>query len=467
MKSVNLFIRILLFLTLAGAMHSQTEWTPQLNPLANNIGLGKIQFVSAAEGWISGGEGQLLHTTNAGTEWTVVTPFPDDTVMSMSDPAITMSWVNQFRGWKINWLGTGFNDAHGAVIHRTTDGGGTWLKHILSTTAGDVGLQVQFFDEINGWATVYNFSNSHFTFLRSTDGGDSWSPVSFQGVLGIFYFVDLNNGWSITRYSPDSLQTPEWSITHTTDGGIHWSVQFTDAGNTDANFNTVQFTDLNNGWVGGDRGKIFKTTNGGNSWIPVTNTGITTDYKCKSLFFLNASTGWIPFSPSSWPHHRVLHTTDGGSSWTEQQYDLNGSIFNIHFWDANNGWFSGEQCVDNCNVTDSLKVWKGIINHTTNGGSTVVGNENTSLPSVFSLSQNYPNPFNPSTTIEYQIPEQSLVTIKIFDLLGREAATLVNEQKNAGNYSVQWNASDFSSGVYYYRLHAENIAETKILILLK
>lgn len=89
------------------------------------------------------------------------------------------------------------------------------------------------------------------------------------------------------------------------------------------------------------------------------------------------------------------------------------------------------------------------------------------MPVKFSLSQNYPNPFNPVTVISYQLAVNSFVTVKLYDLLGREAATLVNEQKPAGSYTVQWNATHFASGVYFYRLQAGNFSDTKKLLLLK
>ena len=89
------------------------------------------------------------------------------------------------------------------------------------------------------------------------------------------------------------------------------------------------------------------------------------------------------------------------------------------------------------------------------------------IPTVYSLSQNYPNPFNPATTIEYQIPKQSLVKLTIFDLLGREITTLVNEQKGAGTYSVKFEASSLSGGVYFYKLEAGNFIQTRKLLFLK
>ena len=89
------------------------------------------------------------------------------------------------------------------------------------------------------------------------------------------------------------------------------------------------------------------------------------------------------------------------------------------------------------------------------------------LPTSFALLQNYPNPFNPTTTVGYQIPNQSYVTLKIFDVLGREVVVLVNEKKDAGRYSVQWNASAMPSGIYFYRIQTGQFTETKRMILMK
>jgi L-ascorbate metabolism protein UlaG (beta-lactamase superfamily) len=101
-----------------------------------------------------------------------------------------------------------------------------------------------------------------------------------------------------------------------------------------------------------------------------------------------------------------------------------------------------------------------------NVGSTFVENVQ-EIPAGFTLSQNYPNPFNPSTTIKYQVPKTSVVILKIFDILGREVAFLVNEEKSAGTYDIQWDASNMSGGVYFYRLKTEGFVETKKMILLK
>jgi len=85
----------------------------------------------------------------------------------------------------------------------------------------------------------------------------------------------------------------------------------------------------------------------------------------------------------------------------------------------------------------------------------------------FDLNQNYPNPFNPTTSIKFQIPAKSYVTLKVFGVLGNEVKTLLNEEKEAGNYNVKLNAEDLSSGVYFYRLEAGDFVQTRKMILLK
>jgi len=97
---------------------------------------------------------------------------------------------------------------------------------------------------------------------------------------------------------------------------------------------------------------------------------------------------------------------------------------------------------------------------------TIVANTPTS-PEKFELMQNFPNPFNPTTTIKYQIPSSSLVTLKIYNILGQEIATLVNEMQNSGSYTVQFNAVRLASGIYLYSLHAGSYIKTKKMILMK
>jgi hypothetical protein len=91
----------------------------------------------------------------------------------------------------------------------------------------------------------------------------------------------------------------------------------------------------------------------------------------------------------------------------------------------------------------------------------------TEIPTEYKLSQNYPNPFNPSTMIEFSIVKPEFVSLKVYNILGQEVATLVNEVKNPGTYSVRFDASHLSSGVYIYRLQTESFTATKKMILQK
>ena len=91
------------------------------------------------------------------------------------------------------------------------------------------------------------------------------------------------------------------------------------------------------------------------------------------------------------------------------------------------------------------------------------------LPKSFSLSQNYPNPFNPSTKIKFSIPGSSVAQtfLSVYDILGKEITTLVNEQLKPGSYEVEWNAANYPSGVYYYKLTSGDFTETKKMVLIK
>jgi hypothetical protein len=124
----------------------------------------------------------------------------------------------------------------------------------------------------------------------------------------------------------------------------------------------------------------------------------------------------------------------------------------------NNGWIVGQN---------------GMILHTTNGGTTFIEEEpNPTQPNSFLLFQNYPNPFNPSTVISYKLPVSGMVTLKVYDILGRVVATLVNEEKPAGSYEVEFivaqdSSPDIASGVYFYQLKAGDFVESKKMILMK
>ena len=131
------------------------------------------------------------------------------------------------------------------------------------------------------------------------------------------------------------------------------------------------------------------------------------------------------------------------------------------------------------NVTSGADICADSIIGNINGDGTICGNptaveseEESSLPDEYALAQNYPNPFNPTTTIKYSIPQSGKVTLKVYDLLGNEVATLVDEYLPAGTYEAEFSVGqdsspDIASGIYFYKLQAESFVETKKMILMK
>ena len=98
---------------------------------------------------------------------------------------------------------------------------------------------------------------------------------------------------------------------------------------------------------------------------------------------------------------------------------------------------------------------------------TDVGDENNSIPTVYRLEHNYPNPFNPTTKISWQSPSAGHQTLKVYDVLGNEVITLVDEYRNTGSYELDFDASNLSSGVYFYQLKAGDFISTQKMILIK
>ncbi|HEY6952754.1 MAG TPA: YCF48-related protein [Bacteroidota bacterium] len=454
----HILVTICLILLLCVDVQAQQGWSVQTNPLGPQgpptPALGKIQFVSLTEGWITADNGELLHTTNGGTQWVAVSPGGNDTVSFVNNPAVGLSFVSATTGWAVGTL-HGSDSAGQAVLYNTTNGGGTWSRQLLNTW--NFGFGVQFVDANNGWVSVFRGTsptNTLGALIHTTDGGTSWTmQYNADWKLPIVSFIDSNNGWALTDSLSHSGLSSPCEILRTTNAGVTWTAQFRDT--TPGWLEAFQMVDATHGWVVGDSAKILRTVDGGTHWTPVTNTGNNSDHS--AVFFLNDSLGWIGGRPSSNQGVPiVLHTTNGGGSWSIQNTSTQTEgIFSIYFIDADNGWYTADY---------------GGIAHATNAGdpTSVLRTSNSTAPARFELVQNYPNPFNPTTTIEFAIPIDGRVVLKVYDLLGREVAALLDGYRRAGEHQqVTFDASRLASGIYFYRLQTGHLAITRRLVLLK
>ena len=143
--------------------------------------------------------------------------------------------------------------------------------------------------------------------------------------------------------------------------------------------------------------------------------------------------------------------------------NTNSSAYYSKMWELSKGFTT--QLFKNASYKLTCLIYTAWLNA---GSPVSVEDENElQVPVTFNLFQNYPNPFNPSTTIRFQVPNSSFVNLKVYDILGNEVATLVNEEKATGSYEVNFNAANLSSGVYLYKLQAGSFIETKKMLLLK
>ncbi len=203
--------------------------------------------------------------------------------------------------------------------------------------------------------------------------------------------------------------------------------------------------------------KIFKTTNRGVTWTNITGnltpgmdiTGVIPHPTNSNMVFAGSTTG-------------MWKTTNNGANWYRW---INGmpnmlEIQSIAFVDST---IAGKFYIAAGSYGRSIWVREA------NGDDPLTGNNsnNNNIPKQYLLAQNFPNPFNPATTIAYDIPKASIVKMTIYDVRGKEMQVLVNENKTAGSYRVSWDASKFSSGVYFYKIEAGEFIETKKMMLVK
>ena len=206
----------------------------------------------------------------------------------------------------------------------------------------------------------------------------------------------------------------------------------------------VSFTDVNTGTAVGAGGTILRTTNGGTNWTPQTSG---TTYNLTDVSFIGANTG-----TSVGLVDTILRTINGGTNWTAQTSSTTNYLYGVSFTDAYNGTVVGAY---------------GTILRTTNGGVPFVNQISNKIPEEFSLYQNYPNPFNPITKIRFDLRQSSNTKLMVYNMLGKEIAIPVNEKLSVGSYEVDWNGSDYPSGVYFYKLTTDEFSDVKKMVLLK
>ena len=229
----------------------------------------------------------------------------------------------------------------------------------------------------------------------------------------------------------------------------------------------------------------------GSAWVNFLKFSYTYDGNNNPTEFLFQTwdgTAWMNASKSSNTYDGNNNLTESvgqfwdGSAWVNSfkssyTYDGNNNLSEIltQFWDGS-AWVNSEKSSGtydgNNNLTEVLfQSWDGsawvnaskwIYLYTPTGIGQLEGEVNT-----YSLSNNYPNPFNPGTKIVFQIPEGEFVTLKVYDILGNEIVSLLNEEKGAGKYEVEFNAANLPSGIYFYKLQAGDFVETKKMVLMK
>jgi len=375
--------------------------------------------------------------------------------------------VNDLVAWAVGATG---------VVRKTTNGGTTWAD-------GDPGngitadiYNVEAIDANTAWCTT----SPGATFIyKTTNGGTNWVQVYTLAAafINAIKMVTPTNGYAFGDPAGGN-----WLMLQTTNGGTNWTTLATVAGTGDGRNNCLQVT-LPNIWFGTGQGPIWRSTNSGINWAN-SPSGITT--QITGLHFNSATVGLAGGAS-------MMKSTDGGVTWAPLAALGTGTITGIQgtgsdYWyvrgtgvyrSTNDGaaWTQVHTAAQTQNdislgtgSNGCLVAWSvgstGSIAKMT-GQPVGINIYNNEVPKAYMLQQNYPNPFNPSTTIRFSIPTNGNVELKVYDLLGKEIAVLVNEYMPTGNYSVDFDASSISSGIYFYTLKSADFIETKKMVLIK
>ncbi len=380
-----------------------------------------IQFTSENTGFAVGSYGGIvpggvLRTTNAGLNWQF-TNFP---YYSADD----LSFLNDNTGYiSSSRIGKSY-------VLKTTNNGINWIcKDSINASF----FNIKFYDINTGF-----IAGKYSGIFKTTNGGSNWvaqAGVNWHEPSCIWCF-DAEN-WIVASNSQ--------FINKTTNGGNNWTVMdFTSIG---FYCKSLFFINSTTGFGLTSFGGIYKTTNKGYNWLKIDS--INSFYSHGNIYFVNELTGYVSGYGA---YGNIYKTTNGGYNWISKSVNTNLTITYIFFRNANTGYAGS---------------FNGFIYKTTTGGNVFVKNISNEIPDKFTLYQNYPNPFNPVTKIQFDIPRVNDISLKIYDITGKEIVTLVNEKLNAGSYSADWDGYNYTSGVYFYRLVAGDFKDTKRMVLIK
>jgi len=398
-------------------------WTEQVSPLTTSL-----QSVSAPNdnvAWACGISGKVVRTTNKGATWTNVS----------GTISTTYSLVNIF-AWDANTcLVTGYAGAN-TIMYRTTDGGASWAT-VYGPVAG-------FIDDIymtdaNNAYYIGDPAGGAWDLKKSTNGGvnwTTWSTLTTSNTSGTY-----NNAGCFLGTNVWFSGNGDNSINYSTNMGVNWTSQ----PNAQAELGAIWFNSATNGLIGGFTSSlgVKYTTNSGVNWTAVTN---------PATVAIIAITGSGNEYWAASQGLNIYYTSNSGTNWSTS-------------YTVTTGNFNAMQKARTGNTIWGVRDNGGISRYGTPlTGITVVGSE---IPSSYTVSQNYPNPFNPTTKINFALPKSGLVTLKIYDMLGKEVATLVNEVKNVGTYTVDFNGANLSSGIYFYKVSVNGFSDVKKMMLIK
>jgi photosystem II stability/assembly factor-like uncharacterized protein len=408
-------------------INTSAQWVQQNVVVGYPVNFYDVHLFNASTGIVGGYYGDtygwMYRTTNGGNNWSAA--------YQTQNPLNQFEAISFASGTVGLAVGGGIF-GNGSFIVRTTNGGVNWTTQ--STGTNYYHLDVQLIDANTGYISGYAG-----TIFKTTDGGLSWA-AQISGTSRRLYgisFINVNTG---------TIVGDTGTVIRTTNGGVNWSMQNS---GTNTSLFDVSFIDANNGIAAGGLGLILRTTNAGANWVQQ-NSGVSVTLL--GLSFISINTCTVVGASGT-----IVRTTNGGINWIPQSSGTSQTLRAVSFIDVNTGSAVGDN---------------HIILRTTNGGVTFINPVGNKIPSAFHLYQNYPNPFNTVTKIEFDIPsnekrETSNVKITIYDALGREVVTLVNEVLKPRSYEVEWNASNYPSGVYYCGIAAGEFKETMKMVLIK